>query len=360
MTPVPAPVTRWRWLALLLVLLGLAGYTGLTTGFEPGRDSMPLIVGGRFLLDGISPYSTVAQETIRELFVAPGRHVCESCGQIGLVYPAPAIVLGLPFAALPLDLFFTLNLWLLLMAAIYLAGLRVAGVPVVFALAYVPALIAVNANNPVLLTTGLLLLAPLFAARQHWWALALVLVLPVAIKPNATMFLAAFLALPALRAGWRGIMPFAVVGAVLWGVSGVLMPGWIPAWLDQMRLYRAVEGRHLTNYWYVLPLAAYLAYRGRHLTAVTLAQVVLLPVMSLPYSFVTLTLAYVELPTGWWKPALFSWAWPIIGIAVAGTGLHPGKTATLLTLILPIALVHLYSLHRTPHATHPEPQPQQQ
>lgn len=301
----------------------------------------------------------MAQETIRELFVAPGLRACASCGQIGLVYPAPALLLTLPFAALPLEWHYTLNLWQAFMAVIFLIGLRAAGLPAIFLFPFVPAWHALSVTNPVLLITGLLLLAPLFTARQNWWALAVVLVVPVAVKPNAVMLIAAFLALPALRAGWRGILPFAVVGALLWGLSGILMPGWIPAWLDQMRLYRTVEGEKLSSYWYILPLAAYIAYRGRHLTAATLAQVALLPVMAIPYSFVTLTLAYVELPAGHWKLVLFSWAWYIIAIALSGTPFQAFPTATLLTIILPIVLVHLYSLHRTPQANRPPPQLQQ-
>ncbi len=324
---------RYGYLIMVWLLLGTAAV--LFTGGDAGRDVTPVIEGGRLWRAGIDPFSAAGQAVIYARYQAPGYTQCEGCIA---AYPATAMIVGLPFSLLPPP-FGEYGLMFAGLAAVVVA-LHLHRVHPVFALLYAPPASAAIANNPILLATGLLMIGALLAEQRRWWLLALCIVIPIALKPHSVILIAAWLGWLALwRGRWAGVLPILVTGFGLLGVSLLMFPGWIPAWLAQANYYREVawlERGGMAFFWFMLPWAALLFVLRQHLGGVVLAQACI-PGMAIPYTYTPLMVGVMPY-SGKWYVAIVSRLAAIGGYSDLVLG-RKDALSVLLFLIIPYTIL---------------------
>lgn len=325
---------RYGYLIMLWLLMGTAAV--LFTGGDAGRDVTPVIEGGRLWRLGIDPFSAEGLDAITARYQAPGYTRCENCP--AGVYPATAMIVGLPFSVLPPP--FGEYAFMFAGLAAVVVALHLYRVHPVFALLYAPPASAAIANNPILLATGLLMIGVLMAEQRRWWLLALCIVIPIALKPHSVVVIAAWLGWLALwRGRWAGVLPILVTGLGLLGISLLMFPGWIPAWLERADYYREIvwlERGGMAFFWFMLPWAALLFVLRQHLGAVVLAQACI-PGMAIPYTYTPLMVGVMPY-SGKWYVAVVSRLAAIGGYSDLVLG-RKDALSVLLFIILPYMLL---------------------
>jgi alpha-1,2-mannosyltransferase len=195
-------------LLLLVVLIG---------GYRSGTGQWAIDFDGNFLrpareiLHGLSPYHPDQLERVRNA-VAAGRRPDEFQDGVFVAYPAPGLLLGVPFTALPLAL--AQWLWVACMLMAGWLGLRLAGVRdwrVYGAVLLTPALL----SSVLLGAVDLALVLGLAAAwrwRDHAGRAGLALGAIIALKLVALPLVAWLLA----TRRWRAAGTACAVAAALW------------------------------------------------------------------------------------------------------------------------------------------------
>ena len=193
------PSRRESLIAALALGVAFAFFVAAVPVFEHKTDLAPLYWSARALLDGANPYSAVGPQGTYYQLAWPQ------------VYPLPAILLVLPFVALPHTL-----------AVVLFSGVSAA------LLAYAVARDGYR-RLPLFLSTSLVVATMLGQWSPLLTAAALMPTMGFLLVAKPTIGLALFLYRPSVRA--------AVGVALLVGVSLAVMPTWPLEWLERIRTH---------------------------------------------------------------------------------------------------------------------------
>ncbi|MBN1639736.1 MAG: DUF2029 domain-containing protein [Anaerolineae bacterium] len=234
---------RWRhWaavslLAIAFLVLVWAHHRFLTSGDRyASRDYMALWAGGRALLEGLDPYDTEAWVELRRSYGStwmPDPRAPLPLWTLALLSPIAALPLGWAAAAWLVSLELALGASvLLLVAAARRKPPTVIEVLLLFVAAFAMRGTLVTLQNGQI---GLLTLVALTGFLVLWWRGMPFLAgaaLSMVAKPNAYLLFVPVVGLWLLRhRRWRAIAGAASGAALLFGVSALLRPGWLAAWL---------------------------------------------------------------------------------------------------------------------------------
>lgn len=250
----PKPTLSWKppaWITLpllfLLVVAALAAGIHRVSGQNLlGTDYYIYYLGMRsMLVDHTNPYSDEvslqAQMAVLKRPALPGED------QLGFAYPPYAMLPALPTLALPFD--WATALWLAfglaaLTTAVLLAFRRPPGLlPVTLLFLYPASFTLLLGNLDTLLTAvlilayGLLFLHPQLP-RAGQITLGVLLAWATS-KPQFTwLFILLFLAAGLRQRRWALLISFSAALAAMLALSFLVLPGWVPLWLEQVGKYQ--------------------------------------------------------------------------------------------------------------------------
>lgn len=227
-------LVRWQLWALIAAsacLITVIHHAYATVYTEPDLQVWWMAV--RLWLAGADPYGPIGDQLL-------------GTGS-GFAYPFPAVLICLPLA--PLSLAWASTVWALMSLAI--AGVLPIALhnrldPRIVApmLAYFPLWASLEEGQwgPMLLLWTIL---SLYWLRRERWLLSSTVATLTLLKPNVGIALLAGIAAYALyvnapRRWWAGL---ALGLLIFWVGTQALAPGWITAWLEQLRAYDA-EGQN--------------------------------------------------------------------------------------------------------------------
>jgi len=231
------------------LFLSYGAYTAFTSQIPGGNDFYPRWRGSRaFILEGRDPYSDeVTSEIQRGMY---GRLAREDEDQVTFAYPLYVTLLILPFSLLPYPVaqaFWISTLILALLAALVLILRTLGWVPLppqLVGLALWSVLFYPSARSLVLGQLTIIVLAllalSLWAMRSGRPFLAGCSLALSTVKPQMVFLVVPLLLLLAARRRHRStLVGFALVLAILLGLTSAILPTWIPSFVRNLASYHS-------------------------------------------------------------------------------------------------------------------------
>lgn len=263
--------------------------------YIPGLDYLPLIWAFQIELQGGSAYGPEMQSLFNRFFGEP-----HASG--GFAYPLTALWLSAPVVIFPSFLHKALSC--MLGAGSIMIGMKLLKMPKELFL-FLPVLLSIYFMQASLLVVGLCLIG-IWAMRQERWQLtAWLTVLIGIVKPQASLVIACVLAFQVLRAGqWKA---FILPSVILVGTPFLLEPTWVTSWLASLKAYREAIPNVWLFYWVIL--AGILFWQKQFWAGIAVLQIALFPLITSPYVFCPLLIAYIDLRSklSIWIVIAFSW-----------------------------------------------------
>lgn len=320
---------------LLIILVPMVGL-GYIYSVPNGNDFFPIYLGAQWLMEGRSPYGVVATNLLISKWYT-------ACALAGIAYPLPLLLLAVPLSllAFPLAaLLWTAGGFLLSYSFVLLGRAQSAlhnhpawfrTLTLILPLTFWPLHEAVNMSQATLIWFGLASVMVLTIERNKPWIVAMCVVLLVLKPQNGIIF--ALYGLYWLHRNHRQALLFAMLlGSTLLGASLILQPGWIPAWIQQMAVYKAeIKPNSLLPQGFIFLIVVWRLHMPWW-AKVAIFQVILFPFSGI-YSFLPLLIAWCA-----FSPLLavvgtsLPWAWLLLPI-------DPDIRTTWLLLVLPLILV---------------------
>jgi hypothetical protein len=276
-----------RLLTGLLFCLLVAAWIILLIVQQPPEiagDFYPIYFGTLKLLAGQDPYTAEASREMARLWLTPYA--------AGFPYPLPMALICIPLALLPLPL--SMWLWTLAGAAGSFAALglrpdwrKLIFLPLVFA----PLYISILVKQGTLVWFALIILF-LFSMRwRRSWLIGLCIAL-LPIKPQVGLFFALAGLVWAWKNDHKSLYWAGLWSLLVWGTSFVLMPTWPLGWLEELKLYRAVNPAPSLLPWSLILILV--TWRMGWPARLATAQVAIFPLNSL-YTLLPLLLVWMEI-----------------------------------------------------------------
>lgn len=283
-----------RWL-LSVLLVAVAVALGALGSLLPGIDYRPLIMAARLLAQGKSAYGPEMDAFFVQIYDA------RFAGS-GFAYPLPALWMILPFAWLPDAL--AKALWCIFSVSSVFVGLYLLRMrPALFF--FVPVLWGIAELQNTVPLIGLLMIGIWAYEQRRWNALAVIIALTIAAKPQATLLISSFLAFQTWRAGHWRLLTILIVLTI--GLPFLFEPLWVVRWIDSARTY----SRQIPAMWFWswTPVGIWLCWRRQWWLGLALLQVALFPIVRHHYALLPLLAGYrdVQQPRQIWLVVACSW-----------------------------------------------------
>lgn len=242
------PVAVICAIVVVYCLLAYGTYVTFTTRIPGGNDFYPRWRGTRALiLEGRDPYSQeVTVEIQKAMYGRPAR---EDEDQVAFAYPLHVSLLILPFSLLSYPMaqaFWFSTLVLAMLAALVLVLRTLDWVPsplqliglALWSVFFYPTARSLLLGQLSIVVLALLALS-LWAMRQGRPFLAGCSLALSTVKPQMVFLVVPFLLLTSLKSrNYRTLAGFALLVAVLLGVTSAILPTWIPSFIGNLASYR--------------------------------------------------------------------------------------------------------------------------
>lgn len=329
---VTSPSRSPLWVLALLIGLPSLWLITLYAQAPQAIDFFPLYFAARQVLGGQSPYGPEATTALAQVWDAP-------FASAGVAYPLPLILLVVPLAGFS---FAAAALCWITFGVVLTAGVVRLGkwpyspLALLLPLCFLPLQRSLFLGQATFIWLGIAVLLLHSMRRGNRWLWAICIVLLV-LKPQNGLIFALYGVYQAWRERRQVLVIAAVFGTALAGLSFLVQPGWLSAWLQQMRLYQTVVQPQSLLPWGLLVVLA--CWRSEIWARLAILQVVLFPLSDL-YGSTPLIIAWCAFP---------------LPIALIGSGVSwcwffcrlPNTSLVFwMTLLVPLVVAGLWQLRQ--------------